>query len=84
MRGEGVDLDVALLTNRTHDILIVRALPNLLPHGWSRCSRQEGETDREGGSIRMVEMCWLLKASAEKRKGLISSITSSCEYLSCE
>lgn len=29
-------------------------------------------------------LCWLLKASAEKRKGLISSITSSYEYLSCE
>ncbi len=35
----------------------------------------------------MKPVCWLLEASAEKREGLISSITSStssCEYLSCE
>ena len=29
-------------------------------------------------------VCWLLEASAEKREGLISSITSSCESLSYE
>jgi hypothetical protein len=29
-------------------------------------------------------LCWLLEASAEKRRTLISSINSSCEYLSCE
>jgi hypothetical protein len=29
-------------------------------------------------------LCWPREASAEKREGFISSITSSCESLSCE
>ncbi len=58
--------------------------PDAIPEETIRLARAINPKGTLYMHIRDHLVCWLLEASAEKRKGLISSIISSSEYLSCE
>jgi predicted ATPase len=83
-----------VLTRGTRDVpLRQRTLRNTIAWSYQLLDPQEQRLFRalsvfvNGCTLEAIEaVCWLLEASAEKREGLISSITSStssCEYLSC-